>query len=172
MVQKRSPQSKNVEDQIHDSVVHYHWWWRWWNTIAMTMALFAIISSFYASIIAATKGIESPNIAAIIAGLPALILTIDRLLKCRERADWFWNFVLRYQELARALERNDINSKEASRWIDDIERMANLTDPAQATPSHAEGGPRLSCPSCSAPNECVNKYCGQCGKPLRAPTGQ
>jgi hypothetical protein len=148
-------------------VVHYHWWWRWWNTTATTMALLAIISSFFASIIAATKSIENPLVVAIIAGVPALILTIDRSLKSRERADWFWSFVLRYQEVGRALERNEIEINEASRRIDDIERMADATDPTKASASQNDVPTRKSCANCSAPNESVNKYCGQCGKSLR-----
>lgn len=133
----------------------------------MLMALLAIISSFFASIIAATKSIDNPLMGAVIAGLPALILTIDRSLKSRERAEWFWSFVLRYQEVERALKRNYIESQEASRRIDDIERMADATDPTKASSSQNDVRPSVSCPNCVTTNQSANNYCGQCGRSLR-----
>lgn len=172
VARKRVALAKSVEDEITDSVDRYHWWWRWWNTTAMTMALLAIISSFVASIIAATKNNGDQIVLAIIAGLPALILTIDRSLKSRERADWFWSLVLRYQEVERALTRKDIESEEASRRIDDIERMADATDPTKASSPDDYFGPRVSSPNNSAQNGGVNKYCGQCGRSLRDTDGQ
>ncbi|MFO0944274.1 MAG: hypothetical protein U0930_26495 [Pirellulales bacterium] len=131
--------SQDLKNEVTDSAIHYHWWWRCWNTIATTLALVAIISSFVASIMAASKTLDSyPLASAFIAGLPALILTIDKSLKSRERADWFWSFVLRYQEVERALRRNDIDANEALRRIDNIERTGDLTDPTKAGPIRSD----------------------------------
>src|SRR5438046_2192923 len=117
--------AKSVQSEISRSINQYHRWWRIWGMTASMITIISILSSFAAGICAATKTIDNKFWAAVLAGLPALLLTFDQNFKFRARSDWFWNLVLHYQALQRALERGELTDEEASRKIDDIEDRAN-----------------------------------------------
>jgi hypothetical protein len=167
MPSRQSQLSQSVAEEISDSIRQYHRWWRIWGLVASMATVLSILASFVAGVLAATKSLTTTWLAVAIAGLPAVLLTLAQSFRFRERSDWFWDLVLQYQELQRAIKRGEIDDKDASRRIDAIERLANSIDPSKATSIH--GAPRsetLACPSCATPNAKSNKHCAECGMKL------
>ncbi len=129
MAEAQPELAKAVQSEITQSIKQYRRWWHIWGMTASMVTILSILSSFAAGICAATKGNHHKFWPTVLAGFPALLLTFDQNFKFRARSDWFWNLVLRYQALQRALERGELTAKEASRKIDDIEDKADATDP-------------------------------------------
>jgi hypothetical protein len=128
--------SKSVGDEIEQSVATYWKWSRIFDWSSGILILLAILLSFVAGINAAGKFIpeEYKLCSAVIAGLPALLLSIDRTFKLRARSEWFWNMLIQYQDVQRAIERGEMDLKEASRKISEIEATGNKEFPKVAYP--------------------------------------
>lgn len=121
----------SVESDITESIATYYRWWRIWSLTDSIVTIAAIVASFAAGAFAAGSPIDNKLFAATLAAIPGLLLTIDQAFKFRDRSNWFWTLVLRYQSLQRALERDDVTYPEASRKIDEIEDEANSNDPCR-----------------------------------------
>jgi hypothetical protein len=115
-------------------------WWRIFGWTASSVTALSILSSFAAGICVANGAISNKLWGSALAGLPALLLTIEQSFKFRDRSNWFWTLVLRYQSLQRALQRGDVSDEEASRKIDDIEDKANANDPTISKSPNARKG--------------------------------
>ena len=131
----KSKLAKSVAEEISTSVSHYYFWWRVWNSLSITATVTSIVVSFIASVVAATRSIQHPAWAAVVAGLPAVILSLSQTIRFAERADWFWNLIVQYQSLQRAIKRGDLTIADASRFIDEIEINANAIDPSREKPA-------------------------------------
>ena len=128
--------SKLVTGEIEQSVATY---WRWSHIFDWSsgiLILLAILFSFIAGILAAGKFIPVGHelCSALVAGLPALLLSVDRTFKLRARSEWFWNMLIQYQDIQRAIERGEIDFKEASRKISEVEANGNKEFPKVAYP--------------------------------------
>src|SRR5262249_50299766 len=113
--------SKSVAEEIQSSIDIYSRWSRIYEWSAPGVIILSVSLSFVAGVNAAHGFITNIVCSATIAGLPALLLSIERTLKFRGRSEWFWNMLIEYQALQRALERNEIDDSEASRRISEIE---------------------------------------------------
>ena len=132
MLPQQSQLSQSVHKEIADSIRQYHRWWHIWEFVASMTTVLSIFASFAAGVLAANKSLTTTWLAVVIAGLPAMLLTLAQSFRFRERSDWFWDLVLQYQALQPAIDRGDIDHKDALRRIDDIERFANSIDPSRA----------------------------------------
>ena len=124
--------SKAVGAEIKQSVATYWRWSRVFDWLSWTLTLLAILLSFIAGINVAGKFIppEYALCSAVLSGLPALLLSVDRTFKLRARSEWFWNMLIQYQDI----EREEINFKEASHKISEIEANGNREFPKIAYP--------------------------------------
>lgn len=123
---------ESVSAEIADSIAVYCRWSKICDWVATILTALSIVASFAATVIVASNWHkENTVLVAIVAGLPGMLLTISQSCLLRERAVWFWDLVLEYQELQRAIERGEISFEDASRRIDTIERRANTKDPTR-----------------------------------------
>ena len=137
MPQPKPELAKSVHSEIKTSIECYHLWWRIWGVTASSIAMLSILSSFAAGICAANGAISNKLWASVLAGFPALLLTVEQSFKFRDRSNWSWTLVLRYLSLQRALERGEISDEEASRKIDDIDDKAYANDPSISKSANA-----------------------------------
>lgn len=128
--------SKAVGAEIKQSVATYWRWSRVFDWSSGTLTLLAILLSFIAGINVAGKFIppEYALCSAVLSGLPALLLSVDRTFKLRARSEWFWNMLIQYQDIQRAIEREEMDFKEASHKITEIEANGNREFPKIAYP--------------------------------------
>jgi hypothetical protein len=121
--------AKNVDNEIKWSIEVNDRWWKRFSVAASIVLFLAIASSFVASICTATGCVHNTVVLPIITGASGLVLLIDSSFKLRERSEWHWKMILRYQELERALQRGDVDYPAASRRIDEIEDTGNAEYP-------------------------------------------
>jgi hypothetical protein len=140
MPERKQELAQSVHSEIETSIECYYRWWRIFGLTASSVTALSILSSFAAGICVANGAISNKLWASALAGLPALLLTIEQSFKFRDRSNWFWTLVLRYQSLRRALQRGELSDEEASRKIDDIEDQANANDPTISKSANARKG--------------------------------
>jgi hypothetical protein len=132
--------AQSVQSEITTSIESYHRWWRIFGWTASSLTAVSILASFAAGVCVANGAISNKLWASALAGLPALLLTIEQSFRFRDRSNWFWSLVLRYQSLQRAWARGELSDEEASSKIDDIEDRADANDPAISKSTVARKG--------------------------------
>jgi hypothetical protein len=105
----------------------------WWNHYAAyTVHLLAILTSFVASIVAASDVLDK-FLLAIVAAIPGTLLATQNVLKFEHKCNWYYKKARLFQHTLDALKFEDWKPDKASQEVKNIEDKMDLEWPGFGT---------------------------------------
>jgi hypothetical protein len=104
----------DILTRLNEMIAHHEKWGSKDFAISQWILWIAILSSFAATILVGKQQIDS-LLLAVIAGLPALMLMIDKTFRFRDRAKWHELYSLRVSEIRDAHQLGEMDANEAAK---------------------------------------------------------